>query len=67
MLQWYRDLIALRPRLHGEATVTFSETERWLRMDRGGVSVVCRFGAGRAPAVEGRTLLESECVMVVER
>jgi maltooligosyltrehalose trehalohydrolase len=65
MLRWYRDLIALRPRLRGEARVTFSEAERWVRMDRGDVSVVCGFGAGR-PAVEGRVLLESESVAVVE-
>lgn len=66
MLRWYRELLALRPRLRGDARVTFSEAEQWLRMDRGDVSVVCGFGAAR-PAVEGRVLLAAESVTVVER
>jgi maltooligosyltrehalose trehalohydrolase len=44
MWNWYRDLIALRRRLRGEPRVTFSESARWLRMDRGNVSVLCNFG-----------------------
>ena len=41
MLRWYRDLIALRRRLHGRPRVNFSEGERWLRMEREDVSVIC--------------------------
>ena len=67
MLRWYRDLIALRPRLHGDPRVTFSEGERWVRVDRGDVSVVCGFGPAARPPVDGRLLLESECVAIVER
>jgi maltooligosyltrehalose trehalohydrolase len=44
VLQWYRELIALRRRLSGAARVEFSEAERWLRMDRGGASVFVNFG-----------------------
>jgi maltooligosyltrehalose trehalohydrolase len=43
-LAWYRELIALRPRLRGDAKVEFSEGERWLRMDRGDASVFCNLG-----------------------
>ena len=64
MLDWYRDLIALRPRLHGDPRVTFSEQERWVRMDRGDVSVLCNFGAPRELRVEGRVLLASDCVAI---
>ncbi len=67
MLRWYRDLIALRPRLHGDPRVTFSEGERWVRVDRDNVSVVCAFGSSRPPAVQGRRLLASESVAIVER
>jgi maltooligosyltrehalose trehalohydrolase len=44
VLQWYRELIALRRRLSGDARVEFSEAERWLRMDRGAASVFVNFG-----------------------
>jgi maltooligosyltrehalose trehalohydrolase len=44
VLGWYRELIALRRRMHGESRVEFSEAERWLRMDRGTASVFCNFG-----------------------
>jgi maltooligosyltrehalose trehalohydrolase len=67
MLDWYRSLVRLRPRLHGDPRVTFSEAERWLRMDRGDVSVLCAFGAHRPERPEGEALLESECVSVVAR
>jgi hypothetical protein len=68
MFRWYRDLIALRPRLHGDPRVTFSEGERWVRVDRGDVSVVCGFGPAFRPVeVKGRVLLASESVAIVER
>jgi maltooligosyltrehalose trehalohydrolase len=41
VLRWYRDLIALRRRIDGDVRVDFSESERWIRMDRGDTSVVC--------------------------
>jgi maltooligosyltrehalose trehalohydrolase len=60
MLNWYRDLIALRPRLHGEPRVTFSEPARWIRVDRGDVSVLCNFGPGaHSVTAKGRMLLGS--------
>jgi maltooligosyltrehalose trehalohydrolase len=60
MLNWYRELIALRPRLHGDPRVTFSESARWLRMDRGDVSVICNLGPGpHAAALRGMPLLAS--------
>jgi maltooligosyltrehalose trehalohydrolase len=60
MLNWYRDLIALRPRLRGEPRVTFSESARWLRMDRGDVSVICNQGPGPyATGLRGTLLLAS--------
>ncbi len=67
MLRWYRELIALRPGLHGDPRVTFSEGERWVRVDRGDVSVVCAFGPSRPVKVEGRVLLASDSVAIVER
>ncbi len=52
MLAWYRELIALRRRMPGLAAggleaprVRYDEQERWLWMQRAGVSVVCNFGA----------------------
>lgn len=55
MLQWYRQLIALR---HQESaltsgmldreTVTFSEEQKWLRMVRGPIEVACNIGESEA-------------------
>jgi maltooligosyltrehalose trehalohydrolase len=67
MLEWYRALIRLRPRLHGDPRVTFSEPDRWVRLDRGDVSVLCSFGGRMPERPSGEVLLESECVAVVER
>ncbi len=51
MLAWYRDLIRLRrttPCLNDgeprQTHVSFDEQEKWLRMDRGAVAVVCNLG-----------------------
>lgn len=65
MLAWYRALIQLRksaPSLNdgapGKARVTFDEQERWLRMERGEISVICNLGNERSFAVqEGASLL----------
>ena len=52
MLGWYRALIRLRRttlRLQdgrmGHPDVTFDEREKWLRLDRGTISVLCNLGA----------------------
>jgi maltooligosyltrehalose trehalohydrolase len=53
MLEWYRDLIALRraepdlsdPRLDRVA-VSYDATARWLVVSRGGLRVVCNLAAG---------------------
>ena len=54
MLAWYQALIRLRrsaPFLNdgtpGNTHVTYDERERWLRMERGGVSVICNLGEQR--------------------
>lgn len=52
VLQWYRDLIALR-RTHPafgddrleQLTVHYDESERWLMMQRGALRVACNLGA----------------------
>lgn len=51
MLEWYRELIRLRrstPCLNdgtpGNARVTYDEPAKWLRMDRGTISVICNLG-----------------------
>ena len=51
MLEWYRRLIHLRrstPALNngepGNTSVSFSEKDKWLCMERGGVRVVCNLG-----------------------
>ncbi|HEX4285642.1 MAG TPA: malto-oligosyltrehalose trehalohydrolase [Terracidiphilus sp.] len=52
MLRWYRALIELRrttPSLNvgepGNARATFDEGTRWLRIERGSISVVCNLGS----------------------
>jgi maltooligosyltrehalose trehalohydrolase len=81
MLGWYRDLIALRPRLHGDPKVTFGEAERWLRMDRDDVSVICNLGpatrtfpeageallVSRAELRDGSLVLPPDSVAILER
>ena len=49
--EWYRALIRLRrstPCLNdgkpGRRAVTFDEQEKWLRMERGTISVICNLG-----------------------
>jgi maltooligosyltrehalose trehalohydrolase len=48
MLAWYRALIRLRRRIPclsdgrlGNAQVTYDESEKWLRMERGTIGVIC--------------------------
>ena len=52
MLRWHRELIRLRratPCLNngepGNVRVTFDEDERWLRMERGSIRVLCNLGS----------------------
>ena len=68
MLDWYRDLIRLRrgqPALAAGRNSTFaveySETEKWLSMQRGEVGVACNFGTRIAsiPARGVRSILLS--------
>ncbi len=54
MLQWYTDLIRLRrttPCLNngepGNVRVAFDEREKWLRMVRGEIEVICNLGRAR--------------------
>ena len=62
VLEWHRRLIRLRrgvPALRdgdrGRVRVAWDEDARWLRMDRGPITVACNFGSGRAtiPLAEG--------------
>jgi maltooligosyltrehalose trehalohydrolase len=39
----YRELLALRPTLSGEAQVSFDEERRWLRVRRSGGEILCNF------------------------
>jgi maltooligosyltrehalose trehalohydrolase len=69
MLAWYRALIELRrttPSLNdggpGRVRVQFNEDERWFRMQRGSIELVCNLGAGEQRfsfAGSCRILLES--------
>jgi maltooligosyltrehalose trehalohydrolase len=54
MLEWYRALIRLRrntPDLNdgaaGKTRVTCNEAEKWLRMERGRIAVICNLGERR--------------------
>ena len=69
LLEWYRQLLRLRrtvPDLTGgrrEAiTVSFSESEQWLRMERGNVTVACNLAAAdrRLAVRSGPVLARSE-------
>jgi maltooligosyltrehalose trehalohydrolase len=72
MLDWYRQLIRLRweiPSLTngepGHTSVTYSELDRWLSMERGDVTVSCNLGEtdGLFPVPEGgRVVLGSRGV-----
>ena len=69
MLAWYRELIRLRratPCLNdgepGQARVTYDEREKWLRMERGSITVCCNLGKGKHAfpvAKGGRVILVS--------
>jgi maltooligosyltrehalose trehalohydrolase len=52
----YRELLALRRTLSGEATVEFDEAARWLRARRAGGEILCNFAPEpvRLPIKEGR-------------
>ncbi len=67
MLAWYRALIALRHREAclresepGNTRVEFSESERWLRMRRGAIEVVCNLGG-----VERLFRLSADCAVLL--
>lgn len=71
MLAWYRSLIRLRrttPQLNdgapGKTRATLDEREKWLRMDRGNVAVICNLGEQRTfPVQHGeRVLLASPAI-----
>ena len=51
MLEWHRKLIALRRQTAdlndasaGQTKVSFSEEQKWLRVDRGSITVLCNLG-----------------------
>ncbi|HEX3893253.1 MAG TPA: malto-oligosyltrehalose trehalohydrolase [Terracidiphilus sp.] len=61
MLDWYRALIALRrttPCLNngepGNVAVAYDENEKWLRMQRGSIVVVCNWGSRTCRFALGR-------------
>jgi maltooligosyltrehalose trehalohydrolase len=62
MLDWYRQLIRLRREIPsltdgepGHTSVTYSEQDKWLSMERGDVTVSCNLGEteGAFPVPEG--------------
>jgi maltooligosyltrehalose trehalohydrolase len=55
----YRDLLARRRALSGEASVRFDEQRRWLRVLRRGGEILCNFAAGPQglPIDHGRRIL----------
>lgn len=71
MLDWYRQLIALRKRVptltNGcleEVDACFSETERWMVVGRGPIQIACNFAGTPQPVPingEVETLLSSCC------
>jgi maltooligosyltrehalose trehalohydrolase len=71
ILEWYRALIHLRrrtPSLNegcpGNTRVTYAEHEKWLRMQRGNIAVICNLGEEHRfplPAA-ARTLLASQII-----
>jgi maltooligosyltrehalose trehalohydrolase len=72
MLAWYRELIRLRrtcPSLNngmpGNVFVTFNEHENWIRMQRGGIIVICNLGATERTfhvSAESKILLTSRTI-----
>lgn len=76
MLEWYRALLRLRkttPALNngepGNTRVTYSEEEKWLRMERGPVVLCCNLGAMEHPFSvpnQSRILLASPAFVAVE-
>ena len=66
MLQWYRRLIQLRRKTAclndgtpGNVRVSFDEEQKWLRMERGNLTVICNLGAAeRSFAVAQSSSLE---------
>ena len=69
LLDWHRRLIALRRTEPALSTGTFDdldvrydEHQRWLALDRGGVSIVCNFAAEprQVPGVGGDLLITSD-------
>ena len=75
MLDWYRQLIRLRREIPsltdgepGHTSVTYSEHERWLSMERGDITVSCNLGETEEtfPVPEGgRVVLGSRGVPLV--
>lgn len=73
MLAWYRELIRLRrtnPCLHnskpGNAFVAFDEQERWIRIQRGTIAIVCNLGKSECAFVlprESKVLLTSRATL----
>jgi maltooligosyltrehalose trehalohydrolase len=55
----YRELLAARRTLRGEAEVSFDERARWLRVRRAGGEILCNFApeSVRLPVDEGRQLV----------
>jgi maltooligosyltrehalose trehalohydrolase len=55
----YRELLAARRTLRGEAEVSFDERARWLRVRRAGGEILCNFAPEpvRLPIDEGRQLV----------
>ena len=71
ILEWYRSLIHLRrssPSLNdgtpGNTCVTFDEQEKWLRIQRGDIAILCNLGEKhRFPLLTGaRILLASQTI-----
>jgi maltooligosyltrehalose trehalohydrolase len=57
----YRELLAIRRTLSGEAHVSFDEERGWLRVKRSGGEILCNFSDGRLelPVAEGCRILLS--------
>jgi len=71
ILEWYRALIRLRrsaPSLNdgtpGNTRVTYDEQEKWLRIDRGNIAVICNLGEEHQFAIlaAARVLLASQSI-----
>lgn len=76
MHAWYRDLIRLRRETAclndgepGQTHVAFDEREKWLRMERGAVTVACNLGKTNRPfsmAAGSRVILASSAGLQVK-